>query len=460
MRTMNRTMLTIPLICLSLSFGFALAHDYVPGEKQKTAVLVAGGDLHTVTQGVLVNTDILLENGRISAIGKQLSPPPGAKIIDATGQQVYPGLIDPNSSLGLIEIEQARATNDMSERGQDNPDVQAHIAYNPDSEIIPTVRSNGIASALIVPSGSLLRGRSSLINLDGWTKEDAMEKENAALHLSWPRVSIITAWWLEQSAEDQKKENEANRKRLEEVFEQAKSYYIAKKADPNLPVDSRWEAMVEVFDKSLPVFIHCDDMRQIELAVDFAKKYDLRIAIVGGAETYKAVKILKENNIPVVLERTQQMPMRNDDPYDLAYTLPKMLSDAGIKYCLSQSASWATRNLPFQAGQAAAFGLDKEAALRSITLSTAEILGVEKNLGSLEVGKKATIVVSKGDILDQLTNQVTYMFIDGRQIDLDNKHKELYRKYQEKISRASGANGANGSNGSKKDSGTAVKATN
>ncbi len=436
MRNMNNTILKFTIICFCLFFSFGSAHDYVPGAKQKNAVLVVGGDLHTVTQGVLEDTDILLENGRISAIGKKLSPPPGAQIIDVSGQQVYPGLIDPNTTLGLIEIGASRATDDQSERGRDNPDVQAHIAYNPDSEIIPTVRSNGITSALIVPSGSLLRGRSSLINLDGWTKEDAMEKENAALHLSWPRVSIITAWWMEQSAEDQKKENEENRKRLEEVFEQAKSYYIAKKADPNLPVDSKWEAMVEVFDKSLPVFIHCDDMRQIELAVDFAKKYDLRIAIVGGAETYKAVKILKENNIPVVLERTQQMPMRNDDPYDLAYALPKLLVDAGIKYCLSQSASWATRNLPFQAGQAAAFGLDKEAALRSITLSTAEILGVEKNLGSLEVGKKATIVVSKGDILDQLTNQVTYMFIDGRQVDLDNKHKELFRKYQEKISRA------------------------
>ncbi len=457
MRAMNKSFFISMLIIMGLIFGIASAHDYVPGAKQKIAVLVAGGDLHTVTQGVLADTDILLENGRISAIGKKLSPPPGATIIDATGQQVYPGLIDPNSSLGLIEIDQARATNDMSERGQDNPDVRAHIAYNPDSEIIPTVRSNGITTALIVPSGSLLRGRSSLINLDGWTKEDAMEKENAALHLSWPRVSIITAWWMEQSADDQKKENEQNRKRLEEVFEQAKSYYIAQKADPKLPVDSRWEAMVPVFDKKLPVLIHCDDMRQIEQAVDFANKYGLKIAIVGGAETYKAVKILKENNIPVVLERTQQMPMRNDDPYDLAYALPKLLTDAGIKFCLSQSSSWATRNLPFQAGQAAAYGLDKEAALRSITLSTAEIFGVEKNLGSLEVGKKATIVVSKGDILDQLTNQVTYMFIDGRQVDLDNKHKELYRKYQEKINRSMGANDANGT---KNSSGSSLKASN
>jgi len=424
-------------ICLCLTFSFTFGHDYVPGARQNRAVLLAGGDVHTVSKGILQDTDLLFENGRISTIGKRLSPPAGAQIIDVTGQQVYPGLIDPNSQLGLIEIEQARATDDTGERGRENPDVQSHIAYNPDSEIIPTVRSNGITTALIVPTGSLLRGRSSLINLDGWTKEDAMEKENAALHVSWPRVSIITAWWMEQSAEDQKKENEENRKHLEETFEQAKAYYVAQKADSKLPVDSRWEAMVAVFDKTLPVFIHAEDMRQIEMAVDFAKKYELRIAIVGGAETYKAVNLLKENKIPVIIERTQQMPMRSDDEYDLAYRLPKLLSDAGIKYCISQSASWGTRSLPFQAGQAVAFGLDKEEALRSLTLSTAEILGVDKDLGSLDVGKKATLVVSNGDILDQLTNQVTYMFIDGRQVDLDNKHKELFRKYQEKVDRTS-----------------------
>jgi imidazolonepropionase-like amidohydrolase len=416
-------------------------HDYVPGAKQTQAVLLAGGDLHTVSNGVLQKTDILFENGRITAIGQQLDPPAGARIIDVSGQQVYPGLIDPNTTLGLIEIEAARATNDQSERGRENPDVQTHIAYNPDSEIIPTVRSNGITTALIVPSGSLLRGRSSLINLDGWTKEDAMARENAALHLNWPRVSIITAWWMEQSAEDQKKENEENRKKLEEVFEQAKSYYIAKKADPNLPVDSRWDAMTAVFDRSLPVFIHAGDMRQIEQAVDFGKKYNLKIVIVGGDETYKAVDLLRKNNIPVVVERTQQMPMRADDPYDLAYTLPKLLLDAGVKFCLSQSASWGTRNLPFQAGQAVAYGLDKETALRSITLSTAEIIGVEKELGSLDVGKRATLAVSNGDILDQLTNQVTFMFIDGRQVDLDSKHKELYRKYKEKITRTTNSAG-------------------
>ena len=437
MRQQMNKKLVSTIIALTLTCSLAFAHDYIPGAKQNRPILLVGGDLHTVKNGVKAKTDILFENGVITKIGVQLSPPPGAEIVDVSGQQVYPGLIDPNSSLGLTEIGAVRATNDQDEKGQDNPDVQSHIAYNPDSEIIPTVRSNGITTALIVPGGSLLRGRSSLIHLDGWTKEDAMAKENAALHLSWPRVSIITAWWMDKSAEDQKKENEENRKNLESTFEQAKSYYIARKADPNLPVDSRWEAMMSVFDKTLPVFIHCGDLRQIEQAIDFSKKYDLKVVIVGGEETYKAVDLLKMNNIPVIVERTQQMPMRSDDPYDRAYALPKLLQDAGVKYCISQSSSWSTRNLPFQGGQAVAYGLNKEEALRAMTLSTAEILGMDKKLGSLEEGKSATLVISEGDIMDQLTNQVTYMYIDGRKVDLDNKHKELYRKYREKIVRKS-----------------------
>ena len=431
--------IVLSAVCLFSIVSTVSAYTYVPGAKQDRPILLAGGDIHTVSQGLLKSSDLLFENGRITAIGKKLTPPAGAKIIDVTGQQVYPGLMDANSTLGLIEIDQARATNDQSEQGQENSDVQSHIAYNPDSEIIPTVRSNGITTALIVPGGSLLRGRSSLINLDGWNKEDAMEKENVALHLSWPQVSIITAWWMEKSAEDQKKENDESRRKLERVFEQAKAYYTARKADPNLPIDSRWEAMVGVFDRTLPVFIDANDMRQIEQAVDFSKKYNLRIAIVGGAESYKTTELLKENNIPVIVQRTQQMPMRADDAYDLAYTLPKLLADAGVKFCISQSASWATRSLPFQAGEAAAYGLDRDQALRSVTLSTAEILGVDKDLGSLDVGKKATLVVSQGDIMDELTNQVTYMFIEGRHVDLNSKHKELYLKYKEKISRAAAA---------------------
>ena len=436
----DTTLQIILCLCFSLIIvGQSLAHDYIPGDKQTNPILLAGGDLHTVSDGVLPDTDILFENGRITAIGKDLAIPTGGKVIDITGHQVYPGLIAPNSTVGLIEIGQVRATNDISERGRNNPDVQTHIAYNPDSEIIPTVRSNGITTALIVPGGGLIRGRSSLINLDGWTKEDAMEKENTGLHITWPNVSISNSWWITETPEEQKKKNEENRRKIEKHFDNAKSYHIARKADPNLNIDSRWEAMLPVFDRTLPVFIHADDLRQIEQAVDFANKYDLRLIIVGGREAWKTAELLKENDIPVMLGSTQRMPMRSDDDYDLSYRLPVLLRDAGVKFCIGLSggswSSWGTRNLPFMAGQAVAFGLDYEEALRSLTLSTAEILGVADQIGSLEIGKKATLVVSKGDILDQLTNHVTLMYIEGREVNLDSKQKELYRKYDKKIER-------------------------
>ena len=436
----NTTLQIILYLCFCLIIvGQSHAHDYIPGDKQVNPILLAGGDLHTVSDGVMLNTDILFENGRITAIGKDLTIPTGSKVIDITGHQVYPGLIAPNSTVGLIEIGQVRATNDISERGRNNPDVQTHIAYNPDSEIIPTVRANGITTALIVPGGGLIRGRSSLINLDGWTKEDAMEKKTVGIHISWPRSSIITSWWMDETAEEQKKKNEENRLKIEKHFDNASSYYIARKADPNLKIDSRLEAMLPVFDRTLPVFIHADDLRQIEQAVDFANKYDLRLIIVGGREAWKTADLLKENNIPVMLGSTQRMPMRSDDDYDLSYRLPVLLRDAGVKFCIGLNggswSSWGTRNLPFMAGQAVAFGLDYEEALRSLTLSTAEILGVEKEIGSLEIGKKATLIVSSGDILDQLTNHVTRMYIEGREVNLDSKQKELYRKYDKKIER-------------------------
>ena len=266
-----------------------------------------------------------------------------------------------------------------------------------------------------------------------------MEKKSTGLHISWPNVSISNSWWITETPEEQKKKNEENRRKIEEHFDNAKSYDIARKTDPSLKIDSRWEAMLPVFDKTLPVVAHANDLRQIEQAIDFANKYDIRLIIAEGREAWKAAGLLRDNDVAVILDRTQRMPLRSDDEYDLSYRQPKLLADAGVKFCLGLTvgswSAWRCRNLPFLAGQAVAFGLDYEEALRSLTLSTAEILGVADQLGSLEIGKKATLVVSKGDILDQLTNQVTHMYIEGREVDLDTKQKELYRKYDKKIER-------------------------
>lgn len=428
-----RVLVTLTLLS---SVTAVSAHDYVPGAPQSTPIVLKGGDVYTVANGTLRGTDLLFENGRITEIGRDISPPDGAEIIDVTGMRVYPGLIAPETGIGLTEIGAVRATRDNSETGSITPEVQSHIAYNPDSEIIPTIRSNGITTVIVTPSGGLIRGRSSLINMDGWTKEDASEKMNLGLSVTWPSVSISTAWWVEDTPEEQKKKHKKNRELLFKAFDQAKSYWQAKRAGNHIDTDLRWEAMAPVFEREMSVFITANDYRQIDQALAFGEEYDLKIIIVGGAESWKITDKLKRQNVPVILRRTHAMPFRQDDDYDLAFRIPALLRDAGVKFCFayiySGPSSWDTRNLPFQAGQAIAFGLDEATALRGVTLSTAEILGVDDVLGSLEVGKKATIVVSKGDILDQLTNKVVYEFIEGRKVDLNNRHKELFEKYRQK----------------------------
>ncbi len=426
---MKRFILILAVLCTSV----ALAHYYVPGKKQDHPILLKGGDLYTIKSGVLTSTDLLFENGRISQIGKNLTAPANAEIIDVSGKRIYPGLIDAATNIGLVEIGEVRATRDATEVGGVTPEVQSHIAYNADSEIIPTVRSNGITTALVAPVGGVISGRSSLMNLDGWNKEDAAEKFNVGLHVNWPRASAGWSWWDQRPPEEKKKERDENLKRLDQTFADAKAYYLAKKSDPAAAHDERWEAMLPVFSKELPVFVNADDARQIRQAIDSAKKWDFRMIISGGRDAWRITDLLKANNIPVILGATQREPIREDEDYDISYKVPKLLADAGVKFCFSSSYSNSgSRNLPFQAAQAVGFGLTSDQALRGLTLSTAEILGVDKDLGSLEVGKKATIVVSNGDILDPPTNKVVYEFIEGRKVDLNDRGKQLYEKYRQK----------------------------
>lgn len=428
----NRNLAGVIILVLLMLVTTAIAHDYLPGEKPDHPILLKGGKLFTISNGVLDNHDILIVDGRISQIGAGLTPPEGTEIIDLAGQYVYPGLITANSSIGLSEIGAVRATQDTREIGRINPNVQARIAYNPDSEVIPSVRSNGVTTALVIPGGSLLMGQSSLMNLDGWTWESCTEKARVAMHIAWPRASVRTGWWESRTAEDQKKDMAENRRVLYKLFDDARVYYEAKKAGRGIVPDSRWEAMIAVFDHTLPLFIHAGDYRQIEQAVSFINDLGLKMVLVGGADSWMLTDLLLANDIPVILGNTQSLPPREDDPHDLAYQLPGRLEKAGVKFCLATRGASGARNLNLQASQAVPYGLSPEMAIRSITLSAAEILGVAEDLGSIEVGKKATLVVSEGDILDLLTHRVTRMFIGGRPVDLNNKHKELFEKYSAK----------------------------
>jgi len=425
-------MKSIVTILIILLAPLLMAHDYVPGEAQKAPILLKGGTLNTVSGAVMENTDLLFEEGRITQIGADLVAPPGTEVIDVSGKQVYPGLIAPVTNLGLTEIGAVRATNDSREIGSINPNVQAHIAYDPDSEIIPTVRAGGITTAQITPRGSLITGQSSILNLDGWTYEDCVEKLNVGLHIMWPGVRIRVDPRGRTSVSDQRENIEQAHRRIYNLFDDARSYYLASKADRDITPDTRWDAMIKVLEGRMPVFIHAGDYRQIEQAVAFAREQGVRMVLVSGRDSWMLTDLLKENDVPVIIVGTQSSPPREDDPHDLAYQLPGKLEAAGVKFCIAYGWTSNLRNLPFQAGQAIPYGLSHETALRALTLSSAEILGIDDDLGSLEVGKKATLIVSEGDILDLLGHKVTMMFIEGRSVDLDTKHKELFRKYSQK----------------------------
>lgn len=414
----------------------ASAHDQVPAKPQERPILLRGGDLYTVANGVMPATDLLFEGGVIRAIGPGLEAPAGAEVIEVAGQRVYPGLIAPQTTLGLIEIGSVRATRDDTEVGAITPEIAAHSAYNPDSELIPSVRAHGITTAQVVPQGELLAGRGFLTHLDGWTKEDSAVALVDGLTLRWPAVVVETGFRAEGSPEEQKKRRAEARRELRQAFADARAYHLAREAGLEVDHDARWEAMRPIWGGEMPLYVEADDYRQIVEAVEFTREQGLRMILVGGQDAHLATGLLAANDVPVILGTITSLPRRLDDDYDLPFKQPRLLEEAGVRFCFSHGAggsSWDARNLPFQAGQAVAFGLSPESALRALTLGTAEILGVADRLGSLEVGKQATLFVSKGEVMDTLGQQVTRMFIRGREVDLDNRHKELYRKYQQRL---------------------------
>ncbi|OZB05496.1 MAG: amidohydrolase [Idiomarina sp. 34-48-12] len=420
------------VVAASLSAA-AVAHDMVPGKTQEQPILLQGGTLNTVTNGVMSDTDLLFENGKITAIGANLSVPENARVIDVSGKQVYPGIVALDTTLGLIELAAVRATNDMSEVGDITPEVSGHTAYNPDSEVIPTVRYNGITHAEIVPQSNLIAGRSSLLQTDGWTHEDAAEALNVGVHVNWPRAGLNTSWWERRSPEEQRKANAADLKKLEAAFVDAKAYYDAKQANKLNGTDVRWEAMTGLFDGTSKLFVHAHDKRQMEQAMEFASEWGFELVLVGARDAWRIADKLAAQDITVVYGEPYGLPTRHDEAYDQAYAAPAALAAAGVDFAIAYSTGfWDIRNLAFAAGNAVAFGLDKQQALAAITLKPAEVMGVADKIGSLEVGKHASLFVSDGDVMDQLGQKVRLMFIDGAEVDLNNRHNQLYQKYRQK----------------------------
>ena len=421
------------LFLLSLIFS----SDQIPAPDQDHPILIKGGTIHTVSHGILRNADILFDNGKIISVGHELTVPDDTTMIDATGKHVFPGLISAGSTLGLQEIGAVRATRDYAEVGDINPNVRANVSYNPDSELIPISRSNGILLALSVPRSGRISGTSSLMMLDGWTWEDATLKHPVGLHLFWPSMDQPKIKREKKKKEQDKKDSRLKAiQKVDDLFQEARAYLKLKENNSaSYKHDVRLDGMLPVIEGDIPVFIHANEVRQIEAAVYWADRQNIRMVLVGGKDSWRVTELLQERDIPVIYTQTHSTPMRRFENYDQTFITPSLLYEAGVRFCISNSeSSFQTphiRNLPYHAAKAASYGLPWEEALRSITLSTAEILGVEDRIGSLEVGKDATFFIADGDILDVRT-EVTAAFIQGKQIDLDDRHKMLYTKYQEK----------------------------
>ncbi|MBK9249298.1 MAG: amidohydrolase family protein [Ignavibacteria bacterium] len=419
------------LLVLVCSFPLLIANDETPGAAQQKPIALTNAKLYTITQGIIQNGTIVFDKGKITAVGQNIQIPADAQIINCDGKFVYPGFIAPVSTIGLVEIEAVRSTRDVSESGIYNPNAKAEVAYNPDSEIIPTVRSNGVLLANVVPDGGVISGRASLMMLDGWTREDIALKPVTGLAVQFPRFSVFTAPYIRQSADEQRKENSKRLQDLTDYFEQARMYSeAAKNGLTDNQKDIRLEAMRAVFEENLPVLFDASEEKQIRAVIQFAQKFNLKAIIVGGTDALQCSDVLREANIPVILQKVHSVPRRDEQGYDTPYTLPAQLAAAGVKFALSDGGSWQQRNLPFEAGTAMAFGLSENDALRALTLTPAEILGVAGTVGSLDVGKDATLFVSKGNALDGLTNSLEFAYIQGRSVSLSSKQTKLAKKYR------------------------------
>ena len=427
------------LLVVLLFSSFIFSNNQIPAPPQKQPILLKNGFIHTVSNGTIKGA-ILFENGKIMRIAEKISPSVGTKVVDLQGKHVYPGLIAAVSGIGLVEINAVPVTNDHSERGDFNPNVRANVAYNPDSKIIPTTRSNGVLIANVVPGSGLVSGQSSIMMMDGWTWEEATLLHPSGLHINWPNMEIRTGGRFQTPAKRQINQRQKALKSLDKIIENGRAYSKlrqtkTRKAEEYHNEDLRLESLLDYVNGNLPIYIHANEVRQIEAAVAWSKRLQLNIIIVGGRDAWRTTTLLKTNNVPVIYESVTSLPSRRFEDYDQAYKSPALLYQAGVQFCIASSgsagASYNVRNLPNHAAMAAAYGLPKDIALRSVTLSVAEILGIDKQVGSLEPGKDATLFISNGDPLDIRTN-VLQAYIQGRTIDMNDKHKALYHKYQEK----------------------------
>jgi imidazolonepropionase-like amidohydrolase len=412
----------------------ATAQTPVPAKAQSKPVVLMGAIAHLGNGQVIQNSIIAFDKGKLTVVADATVTKMDLSIyevIDVTGKHVYPGFILPNSQVGLQEVSAVRAMNDYTERGEINPNVRALISYNTDTEFTPSFRFNGVLLAEATPTGGLISGSSSVMEMEGWNWEDAVHSADMGIHMNWPpmvkRQFDFNTFTIAETAnaDYEKQVNE-----LERFFAEASSYGKLSTKEANL----KFDAMQGLFDGKKTLLIHANMPKEIIAAVRSAQRSGVqRITIVEGLGALYVSDFLKENKIPVILPATQNLPDRADDDVDLPYKLPYLLSQAGVMVSISNDgALHGARNLGFYAGTAAAYGMDKEEALKTITSNTAKALGIENRVGTLEVGKDATLFVSNGDALDYRGNVLTHAFISGKKITLPGNQQELYERYSRK----------------------------
>ncbi len=434
MNMKNTISILAGVLLASVASGQDLTHKAPP---QEVPIAIVDATIHPVSSATIEKGWILFENGRITDMGAGQRPfNRMTRTISGEGLHVYPGLIAASTQMGLNEHGAVAAAADASETGRFTPEVRAIVAVNPDSTHIPVARSAGILTVGVFPTGGTIAGRVGVMSMDGWTWEEMALEQDAGLAVNWPNVRPIRARWNDQSPEEQMRRVREDLRFIDDAFESAEAYVAARAEDPSQREDIRLEAMRGVLagagDGRGRVFISAQDVDQITSAVMWAKERGVKAVIVGGRDAPLCANVLVENGVPVIVRGTHSMPKRDDSPYDDAYTLPARLEAAGVTWCLASGEESAhERNLPHHAGKAVAHGLSRDAAIRAITLTPAEILGVADRVGSLGKGMHATIMVTDGDPLE-ITTTVRFAFIEGRELDLTNKQTKLDEKYRER----------------------------
>ena len=421
------------LLMLCITIGFA---QQTPAPKQTKDFAIVGATAHIGNGTVIENSVIVVSNGKITTIGPEASTPltrQAMDIIDGKGKDVYPGFIVANGTLGLVEVDAVKASDDLEELGTFNPHIRSIIAYNTESKITESMRPNGVLLGQVVPRGGRISGTSSVVQYDAWNWEDAAIKMDNGIHVNWPSSFSRGRWWLGEDPGLKPNKNYATQvKELGDYFNESKSYSLGSSTERHLP----YEALAGVFDGSKRLYVTVDDEKGITDAVNFAKSQGVsKITIVGAYQAGNIASFLKQNDVSVFLRRVHSRPELEDDDYDYTFKQAKILVDAGVLVALEPSGQMErmnSRNLPFYAGTTVAHGLTKAQALQLITQNPAKIMGIDNMYGTLEVGKSATLFISEGDALDMRTNQLTHAFIDGRRLSLETHQTELWKRFSEK----------------------------